>query len=171
MTKTITAMFGIAVFAAILFGSAVLAPQAFAGAPVPPPPNEAGKVTICHNGDYAPETIEVSGNAVQKHLDKHGDAIGVCPAPDCPDCLLYAADEYEDCIDDGGSEAECLAQVEPSFSECALMCEAESFSQKIAICTFAAQLQEAVCLDDGGSGAECTANANAFYEECTELEV
>ena len=77
MTKTITAMFGIAVFAAILLGSAVLAPQAFAGAPEPPP-NEAGKVVICHNGDDGPETIEVSGNAVQKHIDNHGDTIGEC---------------------------------------------------------------------------------------------
>ena len=78
MTKTITAMFGIAVFAAILFGSAVLAPQAFAGTTGPPAPNEAGKVVICHNGDDGPETIEVSGNSVQKHIDNHGDTVGAC---------------------------------------------------------------------------------------------
>ncbi len=81
MIKTITAIFGIAVFAAVLFGSAVLAPQAFAGAsapPAPPAPNEAGKVVICHNGDDGPETIEVSGNSVQKHIDNHGDTVGPC---------------------------------------------------------------------------------------------
>ena len=78
MTKTITTMFGIAVFAAVLFGSAVLAPQAFAGEPEPPAPNEAGKIVICHNGDDGPETIEVSGNAVSMHVEKHGDTVGPC---------------------------------------------------------------------------------------------
>ena len=82
MTQKLTAIFGIAVLAAVLFGSAVLAPQAFAGAPAPPAPpapNEAGKVVICHNGDDGPETIEVSGNAVSMHVEKHGDTVGPCP--------------------------------------------------------------------------------------------
>ena len=74
MIKTITAMFGIAVFAAVLLGSAALSPQAFAGGD----PQDAGKVTICHNGDDGPETIEVSGNSVQKHIDNHGDTVGAC---------------------------------------------------------------------------------------------
>lgn len=33
------------------------------------------KVTICHNGK---NTITVSTNAVQKHIDKHGDTFGPC---------------------------------------------------------------------------------------------
>ena len=35
----------------------------------------SNKVTICHKG----ETITVSANAVQKHIDKHGDTMGPCP--------------------------------------------------------------------------------------------
>ena len=169
MTKTITAMFGIAVFAAILFGSAVLAPQAFAGAPAP---NEAGKVVICHNGDYAPETIEVSGNAVQKHLDKHGDAIGVCPAPDCADCGNYAAAEFDDCTNAGGSVDECFAQVEPSFTECALMCEESNAGDKDGVCNAAALVQYLVCNEEGVlTDQECEDNAEAFYLECTDSPI
>ena len=35
---------------------------------------EHGKVSICHKG----KNITVSKNAVQKHIDKHGDTLGPC---------------------------------------------------------------------------------------------
>jgi len=49
------------------------------------------KETICHNGDFGPETIDISGNAVQKHIDKHGDTVGPCSIP--------CADRNESCIE------------------------------------------------------------------------
>ena len=42
----------------------------------------ADRVVICHNTNPGNVTIEVSGNAVQKHISQHGDHVGVCiPGP------------------------------------------------------------------------------------------
>jgi len=119
MSKTITTMFGITVFAAILFSSAVLAPQAFAGEK----PNEAGKVTICHNGDKGSETIKVSGNAVQKHIDKHGDTIGECmiESSTCEQCLITNNEALEVCED-----AQCSIEALQNLSECSLTCTGDT---------------------------------------------
>jgi len=45
----------------------------------------APKVTICHvgedeeTGEITFNTITVSGNAVDKHIENHGDTLGPCP--------------------------------------------------------------------------------------------
>jgi len=77
MTQKITAIFGIAVLAAILLGGLTFSQSAFAG--------QGGgqqKVTICHQGDEGPETITVGAPAVPAHL-AHGDTLGECD--DLPD--------------------------------------------------------------------------------------
>lgn len=38
----------------------------------------AGRVVICHNTGNGNITIEVSANAVAKHLAEHGDHVGPC---------------------------------------------------------------------------------------------
>jgi hypothetical protein len=43
------------------------------------------KTTICHNPDKkGGNTIAVSSSAVQRHMDKHGDYVGLCEMPDYP---------------------------------------------------------------------------------------
>ncbi|HUU47376.1 MAG TPA: DUF4215 domain-containing protein [Nitrosopumilaceae archaeon] len=106
MNRGILTIFSVAVFFAILFGSAVLSPQAFAGVD-PPTPNNAGKVTICHNGDDGPETITVSANAVDKHLNKHGDHVGACFV--CGDGFTDPPTETCDDAVDNGKPGFCNA--------------------------------------------------------------
>jgi len=87
MTQKITAIFGIAVMTAILFGGLAFSQSAFAGGV---PSGGQQKVTICHvdvdeGGD--PVTITVSVKALPAHL-AHGDTLGPCvdepePEPDC----------------------------------------------------------------------------------------
>jgi len=111
-------MFAITVFAAILFSSTVLAPQAFAGEK----PNEAGKVTICHHGDKGSKTITVSGNAVQKHIDNHGDTVGECvESSTCEQCLIANNEALEECED-----AQCSVEILEKFSECSLTCTGDT---------------------------------------------
>ncbi len=70
MTQKTTAIFGIAVLAAILLGGLTFSQSAFAGQSGGGPP---GKVTICHvdvddGGD--PVTISVSVKALPAHLGR-----------------------------------------------------------------------------------------------------
>ena len=69
MTQKITAIFGIAVLTAILFGGLTFS-QSVMG-------DGQEKVTICHQGDEGPETITVGAPAVPAHL-AHGDTLGEC---------------------------------------------------------------------------------------------
>jgi len=163
MTQKITAIFGIAVLAAILLGGLTLSQSAFAGGP-----SDAGKVTICHNGDDGPETITVSGNAVQKHIDKHGDTVGECvdePAT-CVECEENATSAFNACLVAGGSDGQCFVEIEPSFSECSLTCEGTE-DEKTAACGSAAFIQLLSCGIKGELTEEqCLENATAFFEEC-----
>ena len=86
MTQKLTAIFGIAVLAAILLGGLTFSQTAFAG-------DRGGggqqKVTLCHVDQETGEeiTITVGAPAVPAHL-RHGDTLGPCveepePEPDC----------------------------------------------------------------------------------------
>ncbi len=67
MYKKVSVVLGaLALMVAIGFGTS----QSYAGE----------KVTICHNTDEGPVTINVSVSSVGRHLDKHQDAVGECPA-------------------------------------------------------------------------------------------
>lgn len=126
MPKTMTTIFGITVLAAILFSSAVLAPQAFAGEK----PNKAGKITICHNGEEGPKTITVSENAVEKHIKNHGDTVGECivETSTCEQCLNAVNSALEVC----GVEVPCSIEALQNLSECALTCTGDtSFPEDI----------------------------------------
>ncbi len=93
MTQKLTAIFGIAVLAAILLGGLTFSQSAFAG--------QGGgggqaKVTICHEGDEGPETITVAAPAVPAPL-AHGDTLGPCE-PDCsvsPNPLVISFEDFE----------------------------------------------------------------------------
>ena len=86
MTQKTTAIFGIAVMAAILLGGLTFSQSAFAG--------QSGgggqvKVTLCHVDQETGEdiTITVGAPAVPAHI-AHGDTLGECveepePEPDC----------------------------------------------------------------------------------------
>ena len=156
-------MFGIAVFAAVLFGSAAFAPQAFAGAD-PPAPNEAGKVTICHNGDDGPETIEVSGNAVQKHIDNHGDSVGECVVP-CADCEADLTAAREACGERIPENLQCFQDAQAAYDVC-LATNAENPECEVVppescelgdACT-TTEGREGLCVEDSEEGLVCQAN-------------
>jgi len=103
LNRAFIAVFGIAVFAAILFGS--LAFDSVLAAKEP-------KVLICHvdpDGDGAGlETLEVNGHSLAKHL-AHGDHVGACFV--CGDGFQEGAEQ----CDDGGEsltcDADCTAAV------------------------------------------------------------
>jgi len=90
MTQKTTAIFGIAVLAAILLGGITFSQSAFAGAIGGGGPGGGQqKVTLCHVDQETGEeiTITVGAPAVPAHL-KHGDTLGACveepePEPDC----------------------------------------------------------------------------------------
>jgi len=58
-----------AIVALLVFATTLATEKASAG--------PQAKVTICHQGDYGPETIVVAAAAVQAHLN-HGDNSGAC---------------------------------------------------------------------------------------------
>ena len=96
MTQKITAIFGIAVMAAILLGGLTLSQTAFAGNSGGGPP---GKVTICHvdvddGGD--PVTISVSIKALPAHL-AHGDTLGPC-VDEPVTCEDLCVEEFNACL-------------------------------------------------------------------------
>ena len=163
MTQKLTAIFGIAVMAAILFGGLTISQSAFAG--------QGGgggqqKVTICHQGDEGPETITVAAPAIPAHLN-HGDTLGPCVEEPvtCLECGPSAEIEFLQCIDDGGTNDVCTAQVEPSLTECALMCEGSELDKEEA-CLIAAIIQFNICLASGEDGLVCEGDATAFFDEC-----
>jgi len=82
MTQKTTAIFGIAVLAAILLGGLTFSQSAFAGQG-----GGQNKVTICHQGDEGPETITVAAPAIPAHL-AHGDTLGPCVEEPTGDRIL-----------------------------------------------------------------------------------
>jgi len=168
MTQKITAIFGIAVMAAILLGGLTFSQSAFAGASTGGGPGGGQqKVTLCHVDQETGEeiTITVGAPAVPAHL-AHGDTLGECSVvPDCLECLENAMAANEKCLDEGGTEDECFIEIEPSFSECALACEGTD-DEKENVCLNAAFVQAEVCLASGEDLIVCEADALAFFEEC-----
>ena len=167
-------MFGIAVFAAVLFGSATFAPQVFAGGE-PPAPNEAGKVTICHNGDDGPETIEVSGNAVSKHIEKHGDSVGPCDVPSGPLCADLVDNMFADLggCESGGSSVQSCAQelLEPYWVDaesCVLSSDPDDAC--FETCDVAAGHAFLECLAAGEDGEFCFEQGSEVFFQCTIIE-
>jgi len=103
LNRAFIAVFGVAVFFAILFGS-----LAFDSVLASPPP----KVIICHDdvdGDgVGAETIEVSMRALPAHL-AHGDHVDACF---CGDNLVGGAEECDDgnTAPGDGCNAVCVAE-------------------------------------------------------------
>lgn len=88
MTKTITAIFGIAVMTAVLFGGMTFSQSAYAG--VDPGNNGQNKVPICHVDQDTGEkkTITIGESAVSAHVGSHeGDHLGECVEVE-PDCSV-----------------------------------------------------------------------------------
>ena len=111
MNQKTTAIFGIAVMAAILLGGLTLSQIAFAG---------NGQVTICHKpGTPAEQTKEVDSPAVPAHL-AHGDTLGPCVSP--PFCDPSPCDDANECtIDVCNEEADtCDFIPEPIGTSCGL---------------------------------------------------
>jgi hypothetical protein len=72
----------------------------------------AGKQTICHYPPGNPSnfhTITISDNAVDKHLEKHGDRLGTCQA----DCENYCNDGDACTQDAQPNRDECTCMVQP----------------------------------------------------------
>ena len=95
MTQKITAIFGIAVLAAVLLGGLTFAQSAFAGQSGGP---GQLKVTLCHVDQETGEeiTITVGAPAVPAHLD-HGDTLGPCV--DGPQtCEELCVEEFDACL-------------------------------------------------------------------------
>ena len=96
MTQKITAIFGIAVMAAVLLGGLAFSQSAFAGNSGGGPP---GKVTICHvdvDDGGEPVTISVSIKALPAHLD-HGDTLGPC-GDEPQTCEELCVEEFNACL-------------------------------------------------------------------------
>jgi len=133
LNRAFIAVFGIAVFAAILFGS--LAFDSVLAAKEP-------KVTICHvdpDGDGAgPETLEVNAHSLAKHL-AHGDGLGACFT--CGNGLEEAGEECDD--------GEQNSDTEPDA--CRTTCE-------LATCGDAV-LDTAEQCDDGGANSDSIPDA------------
>jgi len=121
MTQKITAVFGIAVLAAILLGGLTFSQSALAG---------NGQVTICHKpGTPAEQTKEVDSPAVAAHL-AHGDTLGPCvngiPLPDFLECFCSDGSIRQACITSCPGSDLCtslcggiaLARCEPSSNVC-----------------------------------------------------
>ncbi len=95
MTQKITAIFGIAVLAAVLLGGLTFSQSAFAG-------NSGGpgqlKVTLCHVDQETGEeiTITVGAPAVPAHL-AHGDTLGPC-VNGSQTCEELCDEEFNTCL-------------------------------------------------------------------------
>ena len=92
MTQKLTAIFGIAVMAAILLGGLTFSQSALAG-------DRGGgqqKVTLCHVDQETGEkiTITVGAPAVPAHL-AHGDTLGPC-VEEPPGCVINEECSSED---------------------------------------------------------------------------
>ncbi len=123
MTQKITAIFGIAVLAAILLGGLTFSQSAFAGQGGGPGQQ---KVTLCHvDEDGEKRTITVGAPAVPAHL-AHGDTLGPCveePEPfTCDECNFIISDEIDSCADD----VDCLISAWKNYADCSLTCEGTS---------------------------------------------
>ena len=126
MTQKLTAIFGIAVLAAILLGGLTFSQSALAGGAGGGPP---GKVTICHfpPGDPSDfETLSVSINALPAHL-AHGDTIGACDISQT--CQEGCDAEFDACLEecdsngDGVPNGFCEENCEFFHQECSASCE------------------------------------------------
>ncbi len=147
MNRGIIAVFGVAVFFAILFGS-----LAFDSALAAPQP----KITICHadqeTGDL--KTITVGEPAVGKHLANHeGDHVGACFV--CGD--TFTDPPTEEC-DDGNTVTEECDYGLTSCTVCADTC-----TEQPGATSFCGD-----SLTDLGNGEECDDGANGDGDGCTD---
>ena len=157
----IKAIFGIAVMAAILLGGLAFSQSALAKGG-----GGQQKVTLCHVDQETGEeiTITVGAPAVPAHL-AHGDTLGECPAPICNECFDIAETAFEECVEAGGTTDECRVEVEPSLTECALVCEGTE-EDKFDACLDATQVQFTICTIQGGDEGVCRDDALDFFEVC-----
>lgn len=147
MNRGIIAVFGVAVFAAILFGS--LALDSALAAPQP-------KVTICHADQETGElkTITVGEPAVGKHLADHeGEHIGECFV--CGDS--FTDPPVEEC-DDGNTVNEVCEYGLTSCTVCADTC-----TEQPGVTSFCGD-----SLTDLGNGEQCDDGANGDGDGCTD---
>ena len=138
MNRAFITVFGIAVFAAILFGSLAF-DSVLAMGPQP-------KVTICHvdpDGDGpGPETLSVNSHSQAKHL-AHGDHLG-----ECFECDDGFTDPPTETCDDGANNGT------PGF------CNATCDGQEPAVCGDGLVTDPETC-DDSGESSSCDADCTA----------
>ena len=161
MTQKITAIFGIAVLAAVLFGGLTFSQSAFAG--VPSGNNGQQKVTLCHVDQETGEeiTITVGAPAVPAHL-AHGDILGECseepePSGTCQECV----DELntDECVDFGCEKSEWLA-----FADCTLTCTGDAGELPIPEQCFNEEANDLrICIDAAGDSLDIFA-CTQFYD-------
>ena len=108
-----------------IVGYAISNPNAFA---------ENEKVTICHKpGTPAEETITISENAVQAHLD-HGDFVGTCETPPPPSGNLlqcFCGDQGHTVIEICTATVSC-DDIRTQVSRCATECQAATGTSLLA---------------------------------------
>ena len=171
MTSKITAIFGIAVMAAILLGGLTFSQSAFAG-------DRGGgqeKVIFCHVDKETGEkkTITIGAPAVQAHMNNHADdRMGACvdePEPStCQECI----DNWNEGIDLCGLEEDvesCLISITQSLDECTLTCVGDGggfpdFCYNEASPELATCLETAVTFDDWET---CVASWTTNLVECS----
>jgi len=121
MTQKITAIFGIAVLAAVLLGGLAFSQSALAGGPGGPP----GKVTLCHVDQETGEeiTISVGAPAVPAHL-AHGDTLGPCEPSTCEQ---QCDEDFLECLDfcDNGTAGFSCEICSLQLSECLGLCNGD----------------------------------------------
>lgn len=161
MNKVFLSVFSVASLAAILMTSAVMVPALA----------ERGEtITICHQGKNGEKTIQVSQKQLERHL-AHGDTLGPCvdippEPPTCQEeCQLRAHQAFEQCIREGGSEAECKSLAEEILLDCLLQCEPNSCEEECKIRAIHAYDE---CVESGGSEEECQLVAQQVFRECSE---
>ena len=118
LNRALLAVFGISLFAAILFGSMTFSQNAFAGVGEN---NGKEEITICHvDQDTGEEkTIAVGEPAVEKHLANHvGDHVGDCVEVTCQQCYETMLAEAEECQEDFS----CIQQAFQEYAGCSLTC-------------------------------------------------
>jgi len=166
MTQKITAIFGIAVLAAVLLGGLAFSQSAFAG--------QGGgggqvKVTLCHVDQETGEeiTITVGAPAVPAHLN-HGDTLGPCgdepePQGTCQECV----DELnaEACFDFDCVQSEWLA-----FADCTLTCTGEAGEDIPDFCFNEEAADLRICIDAAADSLDIDACTEFYTNELVICE-
>ncbi len=161
MTQKITAIFGIAVLAAILLGGLTFSQSAFAGQSGGPGQQ---KVTLCHVDQETGEeiTITVGAPAVPAHLN-HGDTLGACddepePLGTCQECV----DELntDECVDFGCEKSEWLA-----FADCTLTCTGQAGEGIPEQCFNEEANDLRICIDAAGDSSDILACTEFYFNE------